>query len=60
MKLKPAEVQELIKKYNISLSQLPKISSADPALPEGCNPGEVIKVERKEEDFSHTYFRVVV
>ncbi|MBS3088574.1 DNA-directed RNA polymerase subunit H [Candidatus Pacearchaeota archaeon] len=59
-KLKHEEIKKLIEKYNISLSQLPKIKSDDPGLPEGCVPGEVIKLERKEEDKIQTYYRVVV
>lgn len=58
-KLKPNEVQELLKKHNISLSQLPKIKNDDPALPEGCKQGDLIKIERKDEDNTHTYYRVV-
>jgi DNA-directed RNA polymerase subunit H (RpoH/RPB5) len=58
-KLKPGEVQELLKKYNISIAQLPKIKNDDPALPEGCNPGDIIKIERKEEDNVRTYYRIV-
>ncbi len=58
-KLKPEEVKNLITKYNISLSQLPKIKHDDPSIPEGCNVGEVIKIERKDEDKINTYFRVV-
>jgi DNA-directed RNA polymerase subunit H (RpoH/RPB5) len=59
-KLKQNEVQEILKKYNIALSQLPKIKSSDPTLPEGCIPGEVIKIERKDEDKVNIYYRVVV
>ena len=59
-KLKPEEAKKLLDKYNISLSQLPKIKSTDPALPEGCMPGEVIKIERIESDKVVPYFRVVV
>ena len=59
-KLKHEEIKKLIEKYNISLSQLPKIKSDDPGLPEGCVPGEVIKLERKEEDKINIYYRVVV
>lgn len=59
-KLKPAEVQEILKKYNISHSQLPKIKATDPALPEGCKAGDIIKIERKDEESTSTYFRVVV
>lgn len=59
-KLKPEDIKKLVAKYNISLSQLPKIKLDDPALPEGCFPGDVIKLERKEEDKIQTYYRVVV
>ena len=59
-KLKADEVKKLLDKYNISLSQLPKIKLIDPALPENCNPGDVIKIERKEDDKIRTYFRVIV
>lgn len=57
--LKAKEVQELLKKFNISLSQLPKIKQVDPAVPEGCMIGDVLKIERKEEERVHTYYRVV-
>jgi len=59
-KLKADEVKKLLEKYNISLSQLPKIHANDPALPEGCIVGDVIKIERKEGDKIETYFRAVV
>ncbi|MFH1290823.1 MAG: DNA-directed RNA polymerase subunit RpoH/Rpb5 C-terminal domain-containing protein [Nanoarchaeota archaeon] len=59
-KLKSDEVKKLLVKYNISLSQLPKIRVDDPALPEGYNAGDVIKIERKEGDKIRTYYRVVV
>ncbi len=60
-KLKPSEVDELLSKYNISLSQLPKMNSEDPALPEGCETGDVIKIERKgENDEIEVFFRVIV
>ena len=59
IKLKPNEVSVLLKKYNISLAQLPKIKNDDPALPEGCKQGDVIKIERKEEENSYTYYRAV-
>lgn len=58
-KLKPEEVEKLIGNYNISVSQLPKIKSTDPALPEGCQRGDVIKIERKSSDKTREYFRVV-
>jgi len=58
--LKQKEVEELLENYNISLSQLPKIKITDAAIPEGANVGDVIKVERKDEEGTHPYFRVVV
>ena len=59
-KLKPEEVEKLLKDLNISLAQLPKIKITDTGLPEGCEKGDVIKIERKEEDKTHIYYRVVV
>jgi len=38
------------------LSQLPKISKKDPALPEGVETGDVIKISRPNE----IYYRVVI
>ncbi len=58
-KLKPEEVKKLIEKYGTSLSQLPKIKSDDPAVPEDAVQGDVIKIERKEEDKINLYYRVV-
>ncbi len=52
-------MKELFESYNISLTQLPKIKSDDPALPEGCQKGEVIKIERKEGGKVLLYYRVV-
>jgi len=58
--LKQKETEELLSEYNISIAQLPKIKITDPALPEGANVGDVIKIERNEEDGKHLYFRVAV
>ena len=60
--LKQKEADEILLKYNISLSQIPKIKITDPALPEGAGVGDVIKIERKDEETRKTniYFRVVV
>ncbi len=55
-KLNEREVKELLEKLNISKSQLPKILSTDPALPDGCKIGDIIKIERKDG----TFFRVVI
>lgn len=61
-KLSEKESEELLTKINISKSQLPKILSSDVALPEGCVPGDVIKIERKEKEEGKTilFYRVVV
>ena len=55
-KMKPKEVEELLTKYNIVVSQLPKISKKDPVLIEECEQGDVIKIDRKGD----TYYRVVI
>ena len=44
-KLKPEEVEKLLKELNISLAQLPKIKITDPSLPQGCEISDVIKIE---------------
>lgn len=60
-KLNEKEAQELLKKYNISKSQIPKILQTDAALVNmNCAIGDVIKIERAEEDKVNVYFRVVV
>ena len=55
-KLNSDEVGKVLAKFNIALAQLPKISKKDPALPEGCETGDVVKISRADED----YFRVVI
>ncbi len=59
-KLSEKETDELLSKLNISKAQLPRIFSDDPALPEGCEIGDIIKIERKEEGGSVIFHRVVV
>lgn len=58
-KLKPEEITKLLEKYNVSLTQLPKIKFSDPALPENCEIGGIIKIERKDKGKSVEYFRLV-
>ncbi len=60
IKLNEKDSEKLLTELNISKAQLPKILSTDPALPEGCTVGDVIKIERKEDDKVEEYFRVVV
>jgi DNA-directed RNA polymerase subunit H len=55
-KLDSSEVEKILTKFNIALAQLPKISKKDPALPEDCDTGDVVKISRADED----YFRVVI
>jgi len=55
-KLTEKEVKELLERLNIALAQLPKISKKDPALPEGCETGDAVKISRADEE----YFRVVI
>ena len=50
------EVEELLNKLNISKTQLPRILLSDPALPEDCEVGDVIKIKRAEG----IYFRVII
>lgn len=61
-KLSKAEVEALLKRLNISLSQLPKIKKDDATLPQGYEPGDVIIIERKEKDkeAKSIYYRVIV
>lgn len=58
-RLKPEEVKHLLDKYRIAVSQLPKIRANDPSLPEGCQRGEVVKIERKDEDKVNVYYRII-
>jgi len=58
--LKPKEVEQILKEHNISLIQLPKIKITDAALPDGANVGDIIKIERKDDDGIQVYYRVVI
>ena len=60
IKLNEKENHELLLRLNVSKAQIPKILSSDPALPEGCNVGDIIKIERKEYDKVIIYYRVIV
>ena len=60
-KVGQSEAKELLAKYNISTTQLPKIKLDDKALPKDTKLGDMIKIERKtatgEKAF---YYRLVV
>lgn len=58
-KLKPEEVEKLLKELNISQAQIPKILVNDPALPEGCEVSDIIKIERITNGKKSYYYRVV-
>jgi DNA-directed RNA polymerase subunit H (RpoH/RPB5) len=55
-KMTAEEVNTLLAELNIGLSQLPKISKKDAALPVDCKTGDVVKISRSQE----TYYRVVI
>jgi len=58
--LKKEEADKLLAEYNISLIQLPKIKITDPAIPDTSSIGDVVKIERKDEDGEvNFYYRVV-
>ena len=59
-KLNEKEAEELLKKLNISKTQLPKILLNDAALSEDCKMGDIIKIKRKEGEKINAYYRVVV
>ena len=53
-KLNEKESEEFLEGLNISRSQLPKIFLTDSALPENCNVGDIIKIERKWHNSSNS------
>ena len=61
-KLNKEEKVKLLAKLNISLSQLPKISTKDPAIVNlNFEVGEILRIERKDEEGNVLeYFRVIV
>jgi len=56
VKLSPNDAEKVLKEFNISLVQLPKISKNDAGLPDGCVKGDIVKILRASE----VYYRVVV
>jgi DNA-directed RNA polymerase subunit H len=59
-KLNKKDEEVLLAELNISKTQLPKIRIDDPALPDNCSIGDIIKIERKEDDDTFVYYRVVI
>jgi DNA-directed RNA polymerase subunit H (RpoH/RPB5) len=56
------EKEVLLKKYGITLRQLPRMLASDPLVKLlNCNVGDVVKIIRKSETAGDTeYYRVVV
>jgi DNA-directed RNA polymerase subunit H len=40
------DLEEVLAEYDIDRTDLPKIKRRDPALPDGAEPGDVVKVIR--------------
>ena len=61
-KLTKKEIQELLEKYNITLNELPKILSTDPAIEKlNVKLGDVIKITRDSPTAGVSiYYRVVI
>jgi len=61
-KLTEKEIQELLEKYNITLNELPKILSIDPAIEKlNTKQGDVIKITRDSPTAGISiYYRVVI
>ena len=62
-KLKQNEIQEILDRYNISKTQLPKIKREDSLIEEdgSLEVGDIIRIERKgDKDDKVIYYRVVV
>ena len=60
-KLNEKDSEELLRRLNISKSQIPKILLNDTSLPENSEVGDIIKIERKDlEGKPSFYYRVVV
>jgi len=59
IKLSDQDTEKLITNLNISTLQLPKIKINDPALPNDCKVGDVVKIERMDSGKVVIYYRVV-
>lgn len=62
VKLEEKEKEELLKKYNVSAKQLPRISKKDAAIKDlQLKAGDVIKIMRKSPTAGETvFYRVVI
>ena len=60
IKMSSGELDNLLKELNIAVSQIPKIKLIDPCTPDGCETGDVVKIERNSNGRKTIYYRVVV
>lgn len=59
--LSDEQVREVLMRYRVDRSKLPKIFINDPALPEGAKIGDVVKITRRSETAGEAiYYRVVI
>ena len=59
--LDEASAKEILMKYGVDRSKLPKIKKNDAALPEGAKVGDIIKITRNSPTAGVSlYYRVVV
>lgn len=62
IRLNKKEAEKLLKEYNISIKQLPKISFKDPIVKAlNAKPNEIIKIIRKSPTVGEAiFYRVIV
>jgi len=60
--LSPEEIINLLKKFNVNLNQLPKISIKDPAVKTlNAKHGDVVKILRKSDTAGISeFYRVII
>jgi DNA-directed RNA polymerase subunit H len=59
--LDEAKTKEVLMKYGVDRSKLPKILKSDPGVPDGAKIGDVIKITRKSATAGVSlYYRVVI
>ena len=61
IKLSEEQIEELLKHYNISKKQLPRMLKEDPAIAKlDVKKGDVIKIVRRNNDNETYFYRVVI
>lgn len=59
--LSETEKKNLLKKYRIAETNLPKMKSSDPAARKlKAEPGDVVRIEREDPTAKYNYYRLVV